>query len=114
MWNIAAFAQAAMPQDRAEKIADAIYKAESSKKYPYGIVSIKIKGNTQAEKEAYARKICINTIKNNWRRYQKSAKTNDFVEFLGNRYAPVGADNDKSNLNKNWIANVRYFLNKSS
>lgn len=29
-----------------------------------------------------------------------------FVRFLGNRWAPVGATNDPTNLNANWVTNV--------
>lgn len=32
--------------------------------------------------------------------------TEDFIEFLGARWAPVGADNDPGNLNANWVENV--------
>ena len=30
----------------------------------------------------------------------------DFVAFLGSRWAPVGAENDPTNLNANWVPNV--------
>lgn len=33
----------------------------------------------------------------------------DFIEFLGSRYAPIGADNDPTGLNKNWVSNVTYW-----
>lgn len=36
----------------------------------------------------------------------------DFIDFLGDKYAPVGADNDPSNLNTNWERNVRFFYEK--
>ena len=37
----------------------------------------------------------------------KSGKTKDnFITYLGNRYAPKGVANDPNNLNKNWITNV--------
>jgi len=102
-------AYAAHAQIDAERLANAIYRAENSKRYPYGIVSIKIKGNTQAERELYARKICLNTIRNNIARWERAGKTNDFISFLGARYAPVGAANDPNGLNSNWIRNVRRF-----
>lgn len=92
------------------KMVNAIGKAENSKKYPYGIVSVSIKGKTQAEREAYARKICYNTVRNNWTRFNNQSKYTDFVEFLGSRYCPVGAENDPKGLNKNWVKNVKFFL----
>ena len=37
----------------------------------------------------------------------KTGKTKDnFITYLGNRYAPKGVANDPNNLNKNWITNV--------
>jgi hypothetical protein len=32
--------------------------------------------------------------------------TETFIEFLGARWAPIGADNDPTNLNKHWVPNV--------
>ena len=91
-------------------IVNAIYKAEGGKntKYPYGIVSIDTKGN-----EEYARKICYNTVRNNKVRFTKQTEYTDYIEFLGSRYAPVGATNDPTNLNKNWVKNTKYFINKA-
>lgn len=89
------------------RLADSIYKAENSIKYPYGIKSINTRGN-----KIYARKICINTIKNNIRRYNKSHKNIDYITFLGNRYCPIGAKDDPKGLNNNWINNVKYYYYK--
>jgi peptidoglycan DL-endopeptidase CwlO len=33
----------------------------------------------------------------------------DFVAFLGQRWAPLGAENDPNNLNANWVPNVLKF-----
>lgn len=86
-----------------DKLADAIYKAENSKKYPYGIKSIDTKGD-----KVYARKICINSINNNLKRYEQSDKSLDFITFMGNRYCPVS----EHELNNNWVKNVKYFYYK--
>lgn len=83
-----------------DKLADAIYKAENSVKFPYGIKSIDTKSDA-----VYARKICINTIKNNIKRYNKSDKSVDYITFLGNRYCPPNVHS----LNKNWVRNVKKF-----
>lgn len=37
----------------------------------------------------------------------------EFVEFLGNRWAPIGVDNDPTGLNRNWISNVSEILGLS-
>lgn len=89
-----------------ERLADAIYKAENSIKYPYGIKSV----NTHGDK-VYARKICLNTINNNLARWQwakQNGDKRDFIEFLGARYAPTkGATDDPTRLNNNWVGNVK-------
>lgn len=94
-----------------EEICNAIFWAEGGykAKYLYGIRSVKYKN----EKEA--RQICLNTIKNNRIRYEKwgHKKYKTFLEFLASRYAPLNAKNDKMGLNKNWLKNVKYYLNKN-
>ena len=89
------------------QIADAIFKAEGGyrAKYLYGIVSVHYKD------EAAARRICLNTIRNNRKRFLKQDKYNDYLQFLASRYCPIGCDNDIG-TNKYWLKNVRYFLNK--
>jgi len=91
-----------------DEIADAIYQAEGGPKakVPYGILSIKV-GSVQE-----ARRICLNTIRNNRVRFANQSIFTDYIEFLGSRYCPVGADNDPQGLNKNWVKNVKYFLTK--
>jgi hypothetical protein len=98
-----------MPQGEAERIADAIYTAEggAKAKVPYGIMSVKV-ANAQE-----ARKVALNTIRNNWERWHEAGKPGDYLEFLAKRYAPEGAANDPSELNKNWLKNVRAGLAKT-
>ena len=85
---------------------DAIYKAEGGAKaqYLYGIRSIKY--DTPEE----ARRICYNSVKNNYKRWQKACSEGDFVEFMSRRYCPICAKNDPKGVNKNWVNNVKYFL----
>ena len=89
-----------------DQLADAIYKAEggAKTKYPYGIVSIKTNGDV-----AYARQICLNTIRNNRKRFANQCKYTDFIEFLGSKYCPIDCDNDNG-TNQYWIHNVKFFL----
>ena len=85
-----------------DKLANAIYKAENSKAHPYGILA-KYKHTTP-------RQACINTINHALRDYPKDSFTDyEFIVFLGGRYCPIGASNDPTNLNKNWIPNVWKF-----
>lgn len=97
-------ALAKLPEIESERLANVIFKIENSKQYPYGIKSIPLKGNTQAEKEAYARKACIQTINNNHDRWIKAGKKGFYIDFLANKYCPV---KDDSTGNKNWKKNVR-------
>jgi hypothetical protein len=82
-----------------EKFADAIRRAEGNSNY--GVLSIPCKT------EAKCRQICVNSIKNNLKRYEKSEKSTDFVGFMAKRWCPIGAENDPKGLNKNWAKNVR-------
>ena len=80
-----------------ERLADAIYQAEGGAKtsHPYGILA---HYNTTTPRQA-----CINTINHALKDWDGKK---DFITFLGNRYCPVGAANDPTGLNKNWIKNV--------
>ena len=53
---------------------------------------------------------CAATVQKNWDRWHKAGSPGDFIDFLGNRYCPVGADNDPNGLNQHWIKNVRHFV----
>lgn len=81
------------------RLADAINRAENSKKYPYGIKSINV---ASAEE---ARIVCINTIRNNYLKWLKTNQKKPFIEFLGDVYCPPKIHS----LNKNWVKNVKYF-----
>lgn len=98
-----------------EQIVNAIYKAEGGKKtkYPYGIKSIK------CESQEACRQICLNTVRNNRKRYAKDANYGKitFIEFLGSRFAPVKGSSlsaAERKLNPNWVKNVLFFLEKDN
>ena len=93
-----------------EQLSKAIYLAEGGKGYDYGIKSVNYKD------EAEAKRICINTIRNNVKRYKDYGykKHPNYLEFLASRYCPIGAKNDPGGLNKNWLKNVKFFLNKQN
>jgi hypothetical protein len=84
----------------ANKIANSIYLIEGGSKtaYPYGIKSI----NTNKNKQK-ARRICLNTIKNTYNRWQNSNKSDCFLNYLANRYCPPDADKVG---NLNWKKNI--------
>lgn len=84
-----------------EKLADAVKKVEHSVKYPYGVKSINTHGD-----EVAARRICINTCRNNYKRWVKAGSNGAYLDFLANVYCPVKAD---PTGNKNWKVNIRKF-----
>lgn len=88
-----------------ERIVDAIYWAEGGPKAkaPYGILSIPVRD------AAHARRICSNTVQNNWRRWQDAGRPGEFIKFLGLRYCPPSADPVG---HENWVRNVTAQLRK--
>jgi hypothetical protein len=92
--------------NRIEQLADAIYHSEGglNAKKPYGILSV------QCDTESDCRRICKNTIRNNYKRWLESDTTKDYLVFLRDRYAPIGSSNDSEGLNNHWLSNVQWFL----
>ena len=88
------------------RVTEAIGRAENSVKYPYGVKSINTHGN-----KALARKYCLNSVRNNWKRWEVAGNPGNFIDFMSRRYCPVNAPDDPNGLNVNWSKNVRYFLN---
>ena len=92
-----------------EEIADAIYLAEGGAKAKYLFVIRSI-----IFKDTYdARRICLNTIRNQRRRHANHECGYTFLECLQRRYCPINAKNDPRGLNQYWLGNVRYFLMKN-
>jgi len=55
---------------------------------------------------------CAATVQKTYDRWTALGMPGEFVCHLGARYCPIGADNDPTGLNKNWVSNVQYFLKK--
>lgn len=85
-------------------LAEAINQAEDSNAHPYGIM-IKYKHTTP-------RQACLNTIMHRYHDWLKAGSKGDFIESLSKTYAPIGASNDPTGLNKNWVKNVKFFYGK--
>ena len=83
-----------------EKLADAICRAEGGAKArcPYGVLSVRVKD------AADARRITINSIQNNWKRWERAGKPGEFISFMADRWCPVSADPIG---NRNWKRNVK-------
>lgn len=90
--------------DYRDKIVSGIYKIEggAKTKYPFGIKSIDTGGDY-----AKAKRICENTVQNNYIRWQKAGKTNEFLFFLADRYCPQTVDKQG---NTNWKKNIKIFV----
>lgn len=105
LWLTALFGHSApLPESVVYKIVNAIYVAEggSKAKVPFGILSVRVA--TYAE----ARRVCENTVRNNWKRYGGSS-VQEFITFLGKRYCPPAADPVG---HRNWVQNVRRLYEK--
>lgn len=88
----------------------AIRKAENGKQgKEFGVLHPKAKGKTGESREATLDRQAgwaAATIMSKRRAHAASKDSSDFVEYLGSKYAPRGAENDPKNLNKNWHKNV--------
>jgi hypothetical protein len=88
-----------------ERMADAIFVSEggSKAKVPYGILSCKVKDQSDA------RRICIRSIENNIKRWEAANRPCDFVTWMARRWTPISHD---PNGHINWIKNVNSLLKK--
>lgn len=95
-----------------DQIVSAIYKAEGGDKtrHPFGILSVECDGYEEC------RRICMNTVHNNRARFESYGHLthNDYLSFLASRYCPVGASNDATGLNFNWLSNMRSILERDN
>lgn len=91
--------------DTIDDIVSAIEVVENSSQFPYGIKSVPIKGKTKKERWNYARKICINSIQNNFERWNDAGKPEDFFKFMNRRFCP---------LDMNWHKNLSAVLRKKN
>ena len=86
-----------------DQIVEGIRIIENSKRIPFGIESIPLKGKTQKQRTEYAKKICFNSVNNNFNRWIKAGKPGEFFVFMNKRYCP---------LDNNWSVNLRSVLKK--
>lgn len=81
------------------ELADAIFKAENSKKYPYGIKT--------KYRHTNPRMACINTIHSSVRTWLVTDQRQPFLDHLQSTYCP---SSDKGC--DVWVKNVSYWLRK--
>lgn len=97
-------ASASVSQQYVARLADAIRMAESSVRYPYGIIT------KRRLSESEARRWCCNTIVRQHQLWERGGRRGDYLVWLGNVYCPVGASNDPHGLNANWYRNVKRLM----
>lgn len=90
------------------KVADAIYWAEGGKKakHPYGLIYYHIPNHLY-------RDICLEYLNDYYTEWLTERNT-DFLTYLASKWAPIkgrGVTRSASKLNRNWLKNVRYFVN---
>jgi len=85
------------------KLVDAIYQAEGGRKAsrPYGVFYKGCDWNNPS----YCRQICLNTVRNTYKRWFSSKSSLSYLEFLRDRYAPLS----HHSLNQHWLKNVEFF-----
>ena len=94
-------------RDMLAPIVSAIRYAENGGKgREYGILHPRVKPTYRSQAGW-----CASTVQKNYDRWVKAGSKGEFIVFLGNRYCPVGADNDNG-TNKHWIGNVTHYTQK--
>lgn len=85
-----------------DKIVAAIYHAEGGvkAKRPYGVLSV------PCDSRSECKRVCQNTVANNYKRWMQTDRAKPFLVFLRDRYAPLS----HHKLNANWLRNVEAHL----
>lgn len=91
-----------------ERLATAVWHAEggTKAKVAYGVLSVKVAGPGEA------RQVTLRSIRNHRQRHAAHSCGLGFLDCWSRRWAPLNASNDPDGLNRNWLRNVRYFLDR--
>ena len=83
----------------------AIRMAENGRSgFEFGVIAVK--GTDLETQAAWA----AATVVKNYQRWLGAGKPNDYIDFLGDRYCPVGVNDNGTN--KYWKKNVRFWIGK--
>ena len=86
-------------------VASIRYAENGGKGREYGILHPRVKPTYRSQAGW-----CSATVQKHYDRWVKAGRKGLFIDSLGARYCPIGADNDPNGLNRHWIKNVKYFL----
>jgi hypothetical protein len=95
-----------MATDLVPQIAAAVKVAEGNPRN-HGVLSVPTANAGEASK------VLSNSVYNNFVRWNQAGRPGKFVDFMQQRWAPIGVSNDPNNLNKNWAGNVRKALQRN-
>lgn len=94
-----------------ESLLQAIYRAEGGEKAkaPYGLIH----SSWCMDEPGWCKYYANEVIRVHRKRWERAGNPGDWIEYLGSKWAPTqGVSDWESSYNKNWIRNVRFFLNK--
>lgn len=89
--------------DLVPQISQAVKVAENNPRN-HGVLSVKTDNPS---------KVLNDSVYSNFVRWDQAGRPGKFVDFMQQRWAPIGVANDPNNLNKNWAPNVRGALQQN-
>lgn len=92
-----------MANELVPQISGAVKVAEGNPRN-HGVLSVPTNNSADASR------VLDNSVYNNFVRWDQSGRPGKFIDFIQQRWAPIGVSNDPHNLNKNWSGNVRKAL----
>jgi hypothetical protein len=87
-------------------LLDAIRKAEGAPSYGNIHLAAQYGGDHSRVPEQAGRKAAGDLVAKVYKDWQVQGKPGDFLDYLRDHYAPLGAGNDPHDLNANWLKNV--------
>jgi hypothetical protein len=90
-------------------ILDAVRKVEGVPSY--GVMTLARRyGSHRVVPEALGRAEAAKIMHKMYRRWRAQGRPGDFLDYMHKRYAPVGASNDPTGLNRHWRRNLERYM----
>ena len=98
----------ALQEDLAPIVAAIRHSENGAAGKEYGVLGPGVRRDMERRGATYRPQAgwCAATVQKTFDRWVEAGKPGTFIEYLGNRYCPVGAENDPTGLNGNWQRNV--------